>query len=78
MPPPNIPIALSPHSRYIINPGGVGQPRDGDPRAAYALLDTDALTWTQYRVEYPVKRTQEKMRAAGFPGRLIERLSLGR
>ena len=78
LPPPSIPIALSPNSRYIINPGGVGQPRDGDPRAAYALLDTDALTWTQHRVEYPVRRTQEKMRAAGFPERLIERLSLGR
>jgi diadenosine tetraphosphatase ApaH/serine/threonine PP2A family protein phosphatase len=77
-PVPNTPIALKPNSSYIINPGGVGQPRDGDPRAAYALLDTDLLTWTQYRVEYPIKRTQEKMRAAGFPGRLIERLSHGR
>ncbi len=75
---PNAPIALKRGSRYIINPGSVGQPRDGDPRAAYALLDTDALTWTQYRIEYPIKRTQDKMRAENFPPRLIERLEYGR
>ncbi|MFN4293860.1 MAG: metallophosphoesterase family protein [Thermoflexales bacterium] len=77
-PTPNIPLALKPNCNYIINPGSVGQPRDGDPRAAYALLDTEKLTWTPYRVEYSIKRTQEKMRAAGFPDRLIERLSHGR
>ncbi|MCS6846273.1 MAG: metallophosphoesterase family protein [Anaerolineae bacterium] len=77
-PVPNIPVTLKPSCSYIINPGGVGQPRDGDPRAAYALLDTDTRTWTPYRVEYPIKHTQEKMRAAGFPDRLIERLSHGR
>ncbi|PJF48788.1 MAG: metallophosphoesterase [Chloroflexi bacterium] len=77
-PTPSIPIALKPNHNYIINPGSVGQPRDGDPRAAYALLDTEKSTWTPHRVEYPIKRTQEKMRAAGFPDRLIERLSHGR
>jgi diadenosine tetraphosphatase ApaH/serine/threonine PP2A family protein phosphatase len=78
VPSPNVPVTLKRGSNYIINPGGVGQPRDGDPRAAYALLDTDALSWTQHRVEYPVKQTQEKMRAANFPNRLIERLGYGR
>lgn len=77
-PTPTIPIVLKPNYNYIINPGSVGQPRDGDPRAAYALLDTEKLTWTPYRVEYAIKHTQEKMRAAGFPDRLIERLSHGR
>jgi len=72
------PTALKPNCRYIINPGSVGQPRDGDPRAAYALLDTTELTWSPYRVEYPIKITQDKMRALKIPGRLIDRLEYGR
>lgn len=75
---PGSPVALKRNSSYIINPGGVGQPRDGDPRAAYAILDTTNLTWTQYRAEYPVKHTQDKMRAENFPIRLIDRLEYGR
>ncbi len=75
---PNAPISLKRANSYIINPGGVGQPRDGDPRAAYAILDTEALTWTQHRTEYAIKRTQDKMRAENFPIRLIERLDYGR
>ncbi len=66
--PTNAPVTLKRGSNYIINPGSVGQPRDGDPRAAYAILDTEAPTWTQYRTEYPIKRTQDKMRAAEFSG----------
>ena len=64
--------------RLILNPGSVGQPRDGDPRASYAVLDTGAMTWTFHRVEYPVEITQERMRAADLPPRLINRLSVGR
>lgn len=64
--------------RQIINPGSVGQPRDGDPRAAYAMLDTDALTWTAQRVDYPIKVTQDKMRALRIPNRLVDRLEYGR
>jgi diadenosine tetraphosphatase ApaH/serine/threonine PP2A family protein phosphatase len=64
--------------RLILNPGSVGQPRDGDPRAAYAILDTDRLTWEVRRVPYPVEITQERMRAQGLPRRLIERLAHGR
>lgn len=64
--------------RLILNPGSVGQPRDGDPRASYALLDTDRLTWSFRRVAYPVTITQERMRAQALPQRLIDRLEVGR
>ena len=65
-------------SRKIINPGSVGQPRDGDPRASYAILDLDEMTWKFHRVTYPVEITQERMRARGLPQRLIRRLEMGR
>src|SRR3990172_7681739 len=64
--------------RLILNPGGVGQPRDGDPRAAYALYDGDARVVTYHRVEYDIAVTQQAMEAAGLPRWLIERLSYGR
>ncbi len=64
--------------RLILNPGSVGQPRDGDPRASYAILDTDQMTWEFRRIPYPVEITQERMRARGLPQRLIDRLQLGR
>ena len=64
--------------RMIINPGSVGQPRDGDPWASYAILDTEAEIWEFHRVSYPVEITQERMRARGLPSRLIERLAVGR
>ncbi len=75
---PGAPLALRRDARYIINPGSVGQPRDGDPRAAYALLDTVTPTWTHHRVEYPIQATQDKMRGHGFPARMIDRLDFGR
>jgi diadenosine tetraphosphatase ApaH/serine/threonine PP2A family protein phosphatase len=62
----------------LLNPGSVGQPRDGDPRAGYAILDLTAGTMTWYRVPYDVEATQAAMRAVGLPFRLIDRLSLGR
>jgi predicted phosphodiesterase len=64
--------------RLILNPGGVGQPRDGDPRAAYALYDSHARVVTYHRVEYDIVATQQAMEAAGLPRWLIERLSYGR
>ena len=64
--------------RMIINPGSVGQPRDGDPWASYALLDTEGMTWEFCRVPYSVEITQERMRARDLPGRLIDRLEIGR
>lgn len=63
--------------RAILNPGSVGQPRDSDPRAAYALLDMEEMIWEFRRVAYPIEVTQQKMTAAGLPARLISRLSYG-
>jgi len=65
-------------TRMIINPGGVGQPRDGDPRASYAIYDAEAQTMHHYRVEYDIPATQKKMAERGLPTPLILRLSLGR
>jgi predicted phosphodiesterase len=64
--------------RWVANPGGLGQPRDGDPRPPYALLDTAARTLSFHRVEYDFTRTQAAMAAAGLPEALIERLAFGR
>jgi diadenosine tetraphosphatase ApaH/serine/threonine PP2A family protein phosphatase len=64
--------------RLIINPGGVGQPRDGDPRASYAIYDSEAQAVYHYRVEYDIPATQKKMAERGLPTPLIWRLSLGR
>lgn len=70
------PLALG-EQRLIINPGSVGQPRDSDPRAAYGILDSSAMTWEPRRVKYDVAETQERMRLHGMPYRLIARLELG-
>lgn len=64
--------------RLIINPGGVGQPRDGDPRASYAVYDSEEKAVYHHRVEYDVAATQEKMETHGLPRYLIERLPKGR
>jgi diadenosine tetraphosphatase ApaH/serine/threonine PP2A family protein phosphatase len=63
--------------RVILNPGSVGQPRDGDPRASYAILDADEATWEVHRVEYPVETVQKRMRDRNLPRRLIARLAFG-
>jgi diadenosine tetraphosphatase ApaH/serine/threonine PP2A family protein phosphatase len=63
--------------RWLINPGGVGQPRDGDPRAAWLLLDTRAWTATWRRVEYPIDEAAAAIEAAGLPAVLAERLYSG-
>ena len=64
--------------KLLINPGSVGQPRDGDPRASFAIWDADRARIEFYRVEYDLTLTQEKMRAANLPGDLIDRLAHGR
>ena len=64
-------------SRLIINPGGVGQPRDGDPRASYAIYDSDSKNIRLHRVEYDINATQTKMTAQGLPRQLVTRLSYG-
>jgi predicted phosphodiesterase len=64
--------------RVCVNPGGVGQPRDGDPRACYALLDTSEGTVHFRRVEYDIGRTQRLMADVGLPAPLSARLAVGR
>jgi len=63
--------------RAILNPGSVGQPRDRDPRAAYAIFDPKAKIWEPHRVEYDIKSVQKRILAAGLPPRHAERLAGG-
>ncbi len=64
--------------KYFINTGSVGQPRDGDPRAAYCVYDTDTNTVEQRRLQYDMPTAQRKIIQAGLPRLLAERLELGR
>lgn len=70
-------ISLPHDKRCIVNPGSVGQPRDRNPDAAWALLDTDELTIQVHRASYDVEAAHRKIQAAGLPGRLGERLRIG-
>lgn len=72
----NTPIKLIPDQMFI-NPGSVGQPRDEDPRAAYAIINIDEMTYTQKRVLYDVTTVQALMKRAKFSNRLIRRLRFG-
>jgi len=65
------------HGRWLLNPGSVGQPRDGDPRAAWLLLDLDRGRAEFRRVLYEIAATQEEIRAEGLPASLADRLALG-
>lgn len=65
-------------AKYLINPGSVGQPRDGDSRAAYAIADVDRKIVTLYRVAYPIEVAQKKILDAGLPPMLAYRLGMGR
>lgn len=71
-------LGLADGAHYLINPGSVGQPRDGDWRAAFAILDEEHRAVEYYRTAYDVSKTQEKMGKAGLPEPLILRLRLGR
>jgi predicted phosphodiesterase len=71
-------LSLRPESKYLLNPGSVGQPRDGDPRAAYGLVDTSAKSVDLYRVDYPIETTQAKVIKVGLPEVLAQRLAVGR
>ncbi|GHF92561.1 metallophosphoesterase [Deinococcus piscis] len=70
--------SVPPKARVILNPGSVGQPRDGDPRAAYGIYDSKKRTLEVFRVPYDIAQTQYDLRAAGLPESLAERLSTGR
>ncbi len=71
-------LPLERGTRYLINPGSAGQPRDGDWRAAFAILDEDSRVVDYYRTSYNLAQTQEKMSRAGLPEPLIRRLEFGR
>ena len=71
-------LTLDPKAKYLINCGAVGQPRDGDPRAAFGLFDTETRTITVMRVAYDVGTAQAKIIAAGLPDVLAQRLAIGR
>jgi predicted phosphodiesterase len=70
-------IELEPDTLYLINPGSVGQPRDGDPRAAYAFFDSGQKLVTLCRAEYPIEKTAAEIDSAGLPGVLGLRLFHG-
>lgn len=70
-------IRVSEYQRIIINPGAVGQPRDGEPRASFGIYDSEKKEFTLHRVEYNIQAVQEKMRKAGLPQHLIDRLQFG-
>jgi putative phosphoesterase len=76
----HIPYAIEHEGSFLLNPGSVGQPRDGDPRASYALVDIAGrkINSRIRRVEYDIVRTQEKMRRLGLPESLTTRLRVGR
>jgi predicted phosphodiesterase len=75
IPDPNTTLNLQP--RAIVNPGSVGQPRDRDPRAAYAIFDPDENIWDYRRVAYDITDVQSRMQAAELPDRHIQRLEAG-
>ncbi len=70
-------VKLSPEEHYLINPGSVGQPRDGNPEAAYAIFDDEELSIHFKSVPYNISGAQRRILAAGLPGFLAERLALG-
>lgn len=75
---PESELRLAPGSRYLVNAGSVGQPRDRDPRASFAVYDEEEGKIEIVRVDYPIKRAQRKILAAGLPARLASRLSEGK
>ena len=71
-------MEIDPECAYMINPGSTGQPRDGDPRAAYALFDSGAQMVTYKRVSYDIETAQQQIRNSGLPPILADRLTMGR
>jgi len=71
-------LHLEPGYKYLLNPGSIGQPRDGDPRAAFAIADFDHNIVEFWRVPYDIPAVQDRMHEANLPDPLIHRLSLGR
>jgi predicted phosphodiesterase len=71
-------VDLDADARYLVNPGSVGQPRDGDPRAAFAIYDGERRVLTLRRIEYPIETAQKRIFNAGLPPSLAHRLAVGR
>jgi diadenosine tetraphosphatase ApaH/serine/threonine PP2A family protein phosphatase len=71
-------VELKETAKYLVNPGSVGQPRDGDPRAGYAIVDVGRRRVELFRIDYPVGRAQAKVLEAGLPEALAARLAVGR
>lgn len=71
-------MEIDPECVYLINPGSVGQPRDGDPRAAYLVFDSETRNVSYFRVPYDIAGAQQKIRDAGLPPILADRLAVGR
>jgi diadenosine tetraphosphatase ApaH/serine/threonine PP2A family protein phosphatase len=69
---------MEPGTRYLLNPGSIGQPRDGDPRAAFAIADLDHQVIEFWRVPYDIAAVQKRMEKAGLPFALVDRLGVGR
>ncbi len=71
-------LAIEPRTNYLLNPGSVGQPRDGDPRSAFAIADLENRSVEFWRVPYDIEGVQRRMTQAGLPEPLVLRLSFGR
>ncbi len=76
--PPSFRFRLEPEVRYLINPGSIGQPRDGIPLASFAMFDSATRTVRVYRLPYHIEKAQKKILGAGLPRPLADRLALGR
>jgi predicted phosphodiesterase len=70
-------LEIVPGNRYLVNPGSIGQPRDGDPRASFMTYDSDRHRVRWHRLEYPVAQAQNRIRKAGLPDVLADRLAVG-
>jgi diadenosine tetraphosphatase ApaH/serine/threonine PP2A family protein phosphatase len=71
-------LVITDGSRHLLNPGSVGQPRDGDARAGFAMVDVDKKEVTIYRIDYPIAKAQARILEEGLPEVLAQRLALGR
>jgi predicted phosphodiesterase len=71
-------LQIEPPRRYLLNPGSIGQPRDGDPRAAFAIADLDRKVVEFWRVPYDIAAVQQRMRIAKLPEPLVQRILIGR
>jgi diadenosine tetraphosphatase ApaH/serine/threonine PP2A family protein phosphatase len=75
---PSFRLRLQPGVRYLVNPGSIGQPRDGNPLASFGMFDSDTRTVSIHRLPYRIERAQQKILGAGLPRPLADRLALGR